>query len=71
VPSQIPDQWSDDGSEPAVSAVGLPGQFVTVASNGRFSASFTIARTTAFVAQWYDDASRAGDGSPAVTVTRR
>ena len=54
-----------------VSGAGQPQQAVTVASNGRFSASFTISKTTASVAQWAGDRTRAGDGSAAVTVRGR
>lgn len=43
----------------------------TAKPDGRFSAKFTISRTTTFVAQWVGDGLRAGDGSPAITVRRR
>lgn len=46
-------------------------QTVRAASDGSFSATFTISRTTTFVAQWVGDATRVGDGSPPVIVRRR
>ena len=58
------------GERVIVSASDRQRTVVTVASNGRFSTSFSIANTTSFVAQWAGDAARAGDGSPAVTVRR-
>lgn len=58
------------GERVIVSASDRQRVVVTVASNGRFSTSFTIANTTSFVAQWTGDAARAGDGSLAVTIRR-
>ena len=40
----------------------------TVRSDGKFSASFTVSRTSYFVAQWAGDSDRNGDGSPALRV---
>ena len=52
-------------------AGGFAAQTATVAANGSFTAQFVVTKTSTFVAQWSGDATRAGDGSPAVTVTRR
>lgn len=59
------------GEQVVVSTSDQRNRIVTVASNGRFSTSFLISKTTAFVAQWAGDRTRAGDGSAAVTVRRR
>jgi photosystem II stability/assembly factor-like uncharacterized protein len=59
------------GGEQVVISAGKRSQTVTVESNGRFSATFTVSATTTFVAQWGGDRNRSGDGSPAVTVRRR
>lgn len=59
------------GAQILISPSSVERRFVTTASNGRFSARFTIAGTTSFVAQWAGDRTHAGDGSPAVTVRRR
>lgn len=59
------------GAQVVVSASDRGQRTVTVAANGRFTATFTISRTTTFVAQWGGDRTRAGDGSLAVTIRRR
>jgi photosystem II stability/assembly factor-like uncharacterized protein len=41
---------------------------VTVRSDGTFRATFTVPRTSLFVAQWAGDADHSGDGSPVRTV---
>jgi photosystem II stability/assembly factor-like uncharacterized protein len=43
-------------------------QFATVRSDGKFSANFTVSRTSYFVAQWAGDSDRNSDGSPALRV---
>jgi photosystem II stability/assembly factor-like uncharacterized protein len=42
---------------------------VTVASNGSFTTSWKVKRTSLFVAQWLGDDDRASDGSKVLTVT--
>lgn len=59
------------GERVAVTASGQGVRFATVASSGTFSLSFTISKTTTFVAHWAGDGIRQGDGSPVITVTRR
>jgi hypothetical protein len=44
---------------------------VTVASNGTFTTSWKVKRTSLFVAQWLGDDDRAPDGSKVLTVTVR
>lgn len=44
-------------------------QIATVRSDGKFSANFTVSRTSYFVAQWAGDSDRNSDGSPALRVT--
>lgn len=44
---------------------------VRVASDGTFTLSVPVRRTTLFVAQWFGDGQRRGDGSPVLTVKVR
>ncbi|HVS28730.1 MAG TPA: YCF48-related protein [Solirubrobacteraceae bacterium] len=46
-------------------------QTVTVASNGTFTASATIKKTSVFVAQWSGDSGRSGAGSSVLTVRKK
>jgi hypothetical protein len=43
----------------------------TVSSAGTFTTSFTVRRTSQVVAQWRGDADHNGDGSPAITITKK
>lgn len=43
-------------------------QVAVVRSDGKFSANFTVSRTSDFVAQWAGDSDRNSDGSPALRV---
>ena len=44
-------------------------RFATVRSDGKFSTTWSVSRTSYFVAQWAGDADRNSDGSPALRVT--
>jgi photosystem II stability/assembly factor-like uncharacterized protein len=59
------------GERVALYASGFRPRIVTVASSGTFTARFRLSKTTTFVAQWAGDGVRAGDGTPALVVTRR
>lgn len=50
---------------------GWVHQDAVVASNGRFTTRWRVARTAVFVAQWAGDQDSAGDGSRAVSVRRK
>jgi photosystem II stability/assembly factor-like uncharacterized protein len=50
------------------SGARLTRQVATVRSDGKFSANFTVTRTSDFVAQWAGDSDRNSDGSPALRV---
>ncbi len=43
----------------------------TVSSTGTFTTSYRVARTSQIVAQWRGDADHNGDGSPAITITKK
>jgi photosystem II stability/assembly factor-like uncharacterized protein len=43
-------------------------QFATVRSDGKFATTWTVSRTSYFVAQWAGDSDRNGDGSPGLRV---
>ncbi|HEX8067587.1 MAG TPA: YCF48-related protein [Thermoleophilaceae bacterium] len=46
-------------------------QVVTVRSDGTFTTTWTVKRTSYFVAQWAGDQERNGDGSPRLTIVVR
>jgi photosystem II stability/assembly factor-like uncharacterized protein len=43
----------------------------TVSSAGTFTTSYRVTRTSQLVAQWRGDADHNGDGSPAITITKK
>jgi hypothetical protein len=59
------------GEQVTLHASSLSPRVLTVASNGSFSATIRIRRTTTFVAQWAGDGVRTGDGTRALVVRRR
>lgn len=63
-----PAQGGEDVSIIARRSGGYVPRRVRVASNGAFSATFTVPGTTQFVAQWRGDDARAGDGTEALEV---
>ncbi|MFN8108879.1 MAG: hypothetical protein U0Y82_03410 [Thermoleophilia bacterium] len=54
-----------------VTAAGFPMKTATVSAAGTFSLQYRVRRTTTFVAHWWGDGARQGDGSPVVTVTKK
>ncbi len=55
----------------AASGRGWSQRVIRVASDETFTLSARIRRTTLFVAQWFGDGQRRGDGSPVLTVKVR
>jgi photosystem II stability/assembly factor-like uncharacterized protein len=62
---------SRGGEHIAISTSDGRTRAVTAGSDGRFSTTLLVAKTTTFVAQWGGDAARDGDGSPVLSVRRR
>lgn len=59
------------GEQVTLYASRLPARVLTVASNGSFSTTLRIVRTTTVVAQWSGDGVRSGDGTRALVIRRR
>lgn len=59
------------GEQVTLHASAFAPRVLTVASNGSFSTTIRIKRTTTFVAQWAGDGVRSGDGTRALVVRRR